>query len=56
MSMNHSPYAVRKENVHFLRFDNLSHLTFAERGMHEYLTFTIRSCRIIWSTRFSGSV
>lgn len=53
MSMDHSPYAVRKQNIHFLRFYNLSYLSLAERGMNKYLTFTIRSPAIVWGAGFN---
>jgi hypothetical protein len=55
MGMDHSAYAIRKQNIHFLRFYNFGHLTFAERRMHEYLTLTIGSPAIVWSAGFSGS-
>jgi hypothetical protein len=55
MSMDHSPHAIRKQNIHFVRLYDLSYLTFAKRGMHQYLTLSIRSPLVIRGGGFSGS-
>jgi hypothetical protein len=54
MGMDHSPYAIGKQNIHLLWFDNRSYLTLAKHRMRQRLSFTIRSRSIIWGAELSG--
>lgn len=54
MSMHQSPYAIREQHIHFLRFYDCSYLTLTKRRVDQRLSFTIRSRAVIWRADFIG--
>jgi len=47
MLVNEPAHAIREQDIHFLWLYDRSYLTFTKHGVHQYLSFAIRSSPII---------